>query len=393
MVDILEMSAFLKSIGVEPFSLRAHYMPNARYTEEPLHLRQDQTDQIVNVLSNTNAVRLKGLYGMGKTSMFEIVGNMIGAKKLWYTAGISKSPKTDHAWYELKEFLERIGSEEQPTLQDIQNYQDGIFGFLNDLAKATSKKIMVGIDELQIFDHRVIKYFANLPRKLPNLKFMFLDHHTGKLEWRKNRIFKYMPSFHLRALTLDEVRILAQTLLRQHGYTITNEAIATLHELTGGRPCEVTTVLSRFFEDHFWNQVAYRNQTIDYKKELGNKIIEQSTIELLYDPILILMADNETLSFSFKFNASFKMLHEQEKKLLLKIADFGQPTKKELIHARSLERLSLIIYKDNEWDINGILLSHFIYGVMNDKSWQFYLREYGPPYLQKDFDYKRERFN
>lgn len=388
MATITEMIEYLESIGAKYISFSTNHMIGRADNPPLLSIRMELARQIADVIQSGKPVRICGLHGMGKTSIFSQAVELLGLECFYFHTYLEESVKSYGAFLELKKFLESNYPGIEVTQKEITDHRYGVFGWLNELCIKQNRTIIIGFDEMLGRDRHVVRYFARLPKRLRRLRFVFIDHHN-RFDRYRNQLFKNTKTFYPPLLNLEETGRLCRWLLAQANLEITDDALPVIHDLTAGRPCEVVSVLNMLFSGCFW-----QNNKLTFEEVIGNRIITADSLEKLRDQFFLhSIVYSEFLDYSLKIGANLTKLNPGELGLLFRIADGGQPRKKDCEHVNYLEKLGILFYDEGYWVINGYILMRIIDYLLTDESMlRHYSRKNDQSRKLACFDYEKNCF-
>lgn len=188
-------------------------------------VRQEQEQAIQADLEAGQPVLIRGNWRMGKTSMVFSL-RLVGDEKVW----------------------EERNAESKRIAKEIEESGQNAFAYLSEWLKARGETAFIALDEViaHYEDKEALEYFASLG-KLSNLKVALVLHRFHQFEETFAQIFKDFKTHFIKPLTLEETTLLVRTPLAGTPIEITDEAIARIQEITGGRPMEINNICRQLF--------------------------------------------------------------------------------------------------------------------------------------------------
>ena len=241
-------------------------IPQEKYVDDSV-VRVDQTEKIVESLLNNRmvVVFVRGFWRVGKTSLLHSVAKKFGQEdSLIIDAG-------GESWFDFnqKEFEdfkkvfcinsvakfleEKSGKKKEEIEKEIECSGLYPLAYLNSQVVLKDKTIFVALDEVIGFvNSKEFADYIDEIRRLTNLHVVVVVHSNVSYEDSfKNNFLKDKENTEVifpRALTVEEIALMVQKYKGDMEIALSQEALALIHEYTGGMPREVNYFLLRLFK-------------------------------------------------------------------------------------------------------------------------------------------------
>ena len=271
-------------------------IPQEKYVDDSV-VRVDQTEKIVESLLNNRmvVVFVRGFWRVGKTSLLHSVAKKFGQEdSLIIDAG-------GESWFDFnqKEFEdfkkvfcinsvakfleEKSGKKKEEIEKEIECSGLYPLAYLNSQVVLKDKTIFVALDEVIGFvNSKEFADYIDEIRRLTNLHVVVVVHSNVSYEDSfKNNFLKDKENTEVifpRALTVEEIALMVQKYKGDMEIALSQEALALIHEYTGGMPREVNYFLLRLFKPEPYEDLnlGLSPKKLIYRAKDIQKIIESA---------------------------------------------------------------------------------------------------------------------
>ncbi len=253
-------------------------------------VRLDQEADIYADLEQGVPVLIRGNTRVGKTSMQYSLKNHRYKETAWVRETVTtfehqeKTIDEFKATFCLEEIAELIAEKETRAGEDEWQRSKEVkkeiaasgkppFQYLNDYLSQKTETAFLAFDEAIAWSNQPekLEYLASLAN-FSQLKLSIVLHRLARNEELFQQIFHKFNTYFIRPLSLTETSILIKTPLENSGISLTEEAVAAIHEFCGGRAMEVNIFCRALFSPYDQERTLY-DPKLDYTKADTDKII------------------------------------------------------------------------------------------------------------------------
>ena len=202
--------------------------------------RQGKSTMLINLIKHLpeNSVVINSVDNISqKTTLSELQGS----KEFDYNIANSIANN------EIEENDDILELEQKIRLQ-IKDSGMSSIDYWNNYLKERGEQGYLFIDEVIAFaeEPEKLKYFADLKEK-SNITVATVLHHKGIREDMFDEVFEGYETYYAEPLSLSDFTKLVRGNVKGTSIKHTDEAIAKLYEITGGRPIELNTIMEKLF--------------------------------------------------------------------------------------------------------------------------------------------------
>jgi len=224
-------------------------------------VRLDQEKAIVHDLEQGTPVLVRGNWRTGKSSMVaSLTKHEYGEGRdiRWSVdmfGATSVSDFQEGCAYEIDGWIAEHGLDgKEKTGDDVRQEREAEhmdpFAYLNRYLQEKKETLLLSFDEVIVLaekEEKLLRYIASL-QQYDHIKLAVVLHRYAAFEKNFADIFQGFKTHYMRSLTIAETGALVRRPLEGTKVTVTDDAIAEIHAISGGRPLEINTLCYLVFD-------------------------------------------------------------------------------------------------------------------------------------------------